>query len=86
MSQIQEKIIQEINQQLLEELAAELIPLLDPEEVTARMLADRAGCTVTNAKELLDGKVKAGLMTSRRVRHEGHLMMAYRKIQTPSDN
>jgi hypothetical protein len=82
MPTIQEKIVQEINEQLLEELAAELIPLPDPDEVTARMLADYASCTVTNAKELLDGKVKAGLMTSRRVRHEGHLMMAYKK--TPS--
>jgi len=81
---IQEKIIQEINQQLLDELAAEIMPPIDPDEVTARMLADRAGCTVTHAKERLDAKVRAGLMTSRRVRHEGHLMMAYRKTP-PTD-
>jgi hypothetical protein len=80
MSTIQEKtIVQEINQLLLEELAAEIVPPPEPDEVTARMLADYANCTVTNAKELLDGKVRAGLMTSRRVRHEGHLMMAYKK-------
>ena len=72
--------LSEINAELLAELAAEILPMIEPGEVTASQLADYAGINQTNAKELLDVKVKAGLMVSRFARHNGRKVTAYRKV------
>ena len=77
---VEDMIRGEINAELLAELAAEILPLIEPGEVTAAQLADYAGINQTNAKELLDGKVKAGMMTSRQVRASGRRATAYRKV------
>ena len=70
----------DLHDALLEELAAEILPVISPDEVTASQLADYAGINQTNAKELLDAKVKAGTMTSRQVRAGGRRATAYRKV------
>ena len=78
---VEDMIRGEINAELLAELAAEILPLIEPGEVTASQLADFAGINQTNAKELLDAKVKAGAMTSRQVRAGGRRATAYRKVK-----
>jgi predicted ArsR family transcriptional regulator len=77
---VEDLVRDEINAELLAELTAEILPVIAPGEVTASQLADYAGINPTNAKELLDGKVKAGVMTCRLVRSNGRRATAYRKV------
>lgn len=65
---------------LLRELESELIPLIEPDEITVRMLAERSGRPFGACKELLDRKVKAGVMTLREVIYKGKRATAYRKV------
>lgn len=80
-----DKIAEEINRvienELLRELTSELtLPLIDPDEVTATMLAQAMGINSQGAKRLLDRKLKKGELTSRQVKVEnGKTATAYRK-------
>lgn len=66
---------------LLEELAGEYAyPEVEPDEITARMLARRLGCGWDRAHNILERKVAAGEYTSRRARQGQHNTTAYRKV------
>jgi predicted transcriptional regulator len=67
-------------EEILAELAAEILPMIEPGEVTASQLAEYADINPTNAKEILDAKVKAEIMTKRFVRANGRKTTAYRKV------
>lgn len=66
--------------ELFAELAAELLPLISPEEHTAAEYAAALGCDPNTAKSLLDAKVKECRMASRQVRANGRKATAYREI------
>ena len=68
--------------ELLDELARELSPPdIEPDEVTAQSVADRAGISWSKAAAVLKAKLAAGELTARKVRtHEGKVATAYRKV------
>ena len=68
--------------ELLEELARELsLPEIEPDEVTAQLVADYTGCSWRKAAAVLKAKLAAGEVTSRKVRTpEGKIAPAYRKV------
>ena len=68
--------------ELLEELARELsLPEIEPDEVTAQLVADCTGCSWSKAAAVLKAKLAAGEVTSRKVRTpEGKIATAYRKV------
>ena len=68
--------------ELLEELARELsLPEIEPDEVTAQLVADYTGCSWRKAAAVLKAKLAAGEVTSRKVRTpEGKIATAYRKV------
>ena len=68
--------------ELLEELAKELsLPSLEEGEVTAQMVADYTGCSLTKAAATLKAKLAAGELTARQVRTaNGKPATAYRKV------
>lgn len=67
--------------ELLAELVAELNPVIEPDEVTARMLAEHTGIGWNKAKRILDDKVANGLLTSRMARMpDGKMATAYRRL------
>ena len=68
--------------ELLEELARELsLPEIEPDEVTAQLVADYTGCSWSKASAALKAKLAAGEVTSRKVRTpEGKIATAYRKV------
>ena len=68
--------------ELLEELARELsLPEIEPDEVTAQLVADYTGCSWSKAASVLKAKLAAGELTSRKVRTpEGKIATAYRKV------
>ena len=68
--------------ELLEELARELsLPEIEPDEVTAQLVADYTGCSWSKASAVLKAKLAAGEVTSRKVRTpEGKIAAAYRKV------
>jgi len=70
--------------ELLEELAKELgLPEIEPDEVTAQLVADYTGCSWSKAAAVLKAKLAAGLVTSRQVRtRNGKPATAYRKANT----
>ena len=72
------EVVHEVNNALLEALAAEIIAEVGPDEVTANMLATRAHINSKTAKNILEGKVKDGLMLARQARQNGHFVTAYR--------
>jgi hypothetical protein len=74
-----DEAVKEINRALLDALAAELVQDIEPDEITATMLAEHAGKSVKNAKYLLDRKVFEGEMVSREARYNGHVVKAYKK-------
>lgn len=66
--------------ELLAELMTELMPMIESDELTARMLANSAGISHSMAVSMLKGKLQAGELTSRQVRMpNGHYAEAYRK-------
>ena len=67
--------------ELLEELARELsLPEIEPDEVTAQLVADYTGCSWSKASAALKAKLAAGLVTARQVRTQnGKQATAYRK-------
>jgi hypothetical protein len=67
--------------ELLEELAKELgLPDIEPDEVTAQLVADYIGCSWRKAAAVLKAKLAAGLVTARQVRTaNGKPATAYRK-------
>jgi hypothetical protein len=67
--------------ELLEELAKELgLPEIEPDEVTAQLVADYTGCSWTKAAATLKAKLAAGELTARQVRTQnGKPATAYRK-------
>ena len=69
--------------ELLEELARELsLPEIAPGEVTAQMVADRAGVSWSTAARTLKDKEAAGIYVSRKVRNQnGRPALAYRRAQ-----
>jgi len=70
--------------ELLEELARELsLPEIEPDEVTAQLVADYTGCSWSKASAVLKAKLAAGLVTARQVRtRNGKPATAYRKANT----
>jgi hypothetical protein len=76
-----ESAVQEINTELLKQLASEIAPEIEQGEITASMLVESAHCSFIKAKKILNGKVASGLMTCRQVRDHGHLTTAYRLIK-----
>ena len=68
--------------ELLEELARELsLPEIEPDEVTAQLVADYTGCSWSKAAAVLKAKLAAGLVTARQVRTQnGKPATAYRKV------
>ena len=68
--------------ELLEELAKELgLPEIEPDEVTAQLVADYTGCSWRKAAAVLKTKLAAGLVTARQVRTQnGKPATAYRKV------
>ena len=69
--------------ELLEELARELsLPEIEPDEVTAQLVADYTGCSWSTADRTLKDKEAAGLLTSRKVRMPSRrIATAYRKVK-----
>ena len=69
--------------ELLEELAKELgLPEIEPDEVTAQLVADYTGCSWTKAAATLKAKLAAGELTARQVRTQnGKPATAYRKVK-----
>ena len=67
--------------ELLAELANELnFPPIEPDEVTCKMIQDKIGLSDTKVMDRLNEKVKAGLLTKRRVKlPNGHVVFAFRK-------
>ena len=67
--------------ELLEELARELsLPEIEPDEVTAQLVADYTGVSWSKAAAVLKAKLAAGLVTARQVRTaNGKPATAYRK-------
>ena len=67
--------------ELLEELARELsLPEIEPDEVTAQLVADYTGCSWSKAAAVLKTKLAAGPVTARQVRTQnGKPATAYRK-------
>lgn len=66
--------------ELLKELAADIIiPEIEPDEVTARMLCEAAQIGYSKAKRKLDDELEAGHVTCRMVRYNGKIATAYRK-------
>ena len=67
--------------ELLEELARELyLPDIEPDEVTAQMVADYTGVSNSQAMRILKAKETAGLLKSRMVKMpNNHPARAYRK-------
>ncbi len=67
--------------ELLDELAQELVlPLIEPDEVTAKMLATKLGTSERGALDQLHKKETAGILTSRWVRgRTGRRVLAFRK-------
>ena len=71
---------------LLEELAAEIVPVrnIQPGEITARMLAQRTGLGEKSAANRLNEKVTKGELVKIRVRDvDGTIRMAYRRKENP---
>ena len=68
--------------ELLEELARELsLPEIEPDEVTAQLVADYTGCSWRKAAAVLKAKLAAGEVPSRKGRTpEGKIATAYRKV------
>jgi hypothetical protein len=65
---------------LLDELAAQMPDELNPAvEITARMLAERKGCTYDAASTFLNRLVAQGQMTRHEVVVNGARAFAYRK-------
>jgi len=69
--------------ELLIELARELsLPEIEPDEVTAQLVADYTGCSWSKAAAVLKAKLAAGLVTARQVRtRNGKPATAYRKVK-----
>ena len=69
--------------ELLEELAKELgLPEIEPDEVTAQLVADYTGVSWGKAAAVLKAKLAAGLVTARQVRTQnGKPATAYRKVK-----
>jgi len=67
--------------ELLEELQKELgLPEIEPDEVTAQLVADYTGVSWSTADRTLKDKEAAGLLTSRKVRLPSRrVATAYRK-------
>jgi len=67
--------------ELLEELARELsLPEIEPDEVTAQLVADYTGVSWCKAAAVLKAKLAAGELTARQVRTQnGKQATAYRK-------
>lgn len=68
--------------ELLEELAKELgLPDIEPDEVTAQLVADYTGCSWSKAAAVLKAKLANGELTARKVRAQnGKPATAYRKV------
>ena len=68
--------------ELLIELARELsLPEIEPDEVTAAMVADYTGVSTSQAMRTLKAKESAGLLTSRMVKMpNNHPARAFRKV------
>lgn len=68
--------------EILAELAANAPTLLDPEyEMTIQMAAERNGWSYDRAAAILNGQVRAGKLTRRKVLLHGTLAYAYRSAQ-----
>ena len=67
--------------ELLIELARELsLPEIEPDEVTAQLVADYTGVSTSQAMRTLKAKESAGLLTSRMVKMpNNHPARAFRK-------
>jgi len=67
--------------ELLAAMLAEIAPMIEPDEVTAKMLQEAAGIGDKKAMDILRGKEAAGELTSRRVRlPEGRTATAWRRV------
>ena len=68
--------------ELLEELAKELcLPDIEPDEVTAAMVADYTGVSTSQAMRTLKAKEQAGLLKSRMVKVPNNRpARAFRKV------
>jgi len=69
--------------ELLEELARELsLPEIEPDEVTAQLVADYTGVSWCKASAVLKAKLASGEVTARKVRtRNGKPATAYRKVK-----
>ena len=69
--------------ELLFELARELgLPEIEPDEVTAQLVADYTGVSWSTADRTLKDKEAAGLLTSRKVKLPNRrIATAYRKVK-----
>jgi hypothetical protein len=74
-------IAAEVNELLLSLTAAYFLPSLDPaQDVTSTMLAKASGISQRGARDILEGKVKAGELERHQARDENnHPVSAYRK-------
>jgi len=69
---------------LLDEIIAErAVEILRPDDVSIEMVADRLGLSCQRSREILEAKVKAGVLIKIRVRSKsGRVMNAYRMAKT----
>ena len=69
--------------ELLEELQKELgLPDIEPDEVTAQLVADYTGVAWCTADRALKAKEQAGIVTSRKVKLPNRrIATAYRKVR-----
>ena len=73
------KINNEQYNELLTELIKTLPPELQPDEVTATMLAKETGYSINGARIVLDRKVREGLLEKHEAIDGGKKVMAYKK-------
>jgi hypothetical protein len=69
-----------IRDEILAQVISGMTPDIEPDEITASMVADRTGRNVNKCKEYLDSLVADGLFTSRQVICDCRKMTAYRKV------
>lgn len=76
----EDAVVKEVNT-LLQELAQDAMPVIDPvNEVTAPLYSKAFGISMNSAARILRKMVEEGKMTSRKVRLvNGHVCEAYRK-------
>ena len=65
---------------LLQEILKTLPPPLQPDEVTAQMVADASGYSINGARVFLDRQVTAGLLEKHEAINGKQLIMAYKKV------